>query len=154
MTMTSPSNPLPLTRLPPCPQEKSDIDNDVINPAVLKPVMEDLCRFTDELGPNHVQVADMWNSLGLIRLHMQHNAPAAIKCHQEALKIYKMNKVSVLQLAVTLGDLGTCYERIGEEEQALIIYQEATQLLRGSDISSSLRMVHSIRRSVARLKRE
>jgi tetratricopeptide (TPR) repeat protein len=116
--------------------------------------MEDLCRFTAELGPNHGKVADTWNSLGLIRLHMQHNAPAAIMCHQEALRIYRMNEASDPQLAVTLGDMGTCYERIGEEERALIFYHEALQLLGVSEVSPSHLVERSIRRSVARIKRE
>jgi tetratricopeptide (TPR) repeat protein len=152
MASASPSSPL--ERLPPSPEETSDRDSEVDNPAVLLPVIEDLCRLTDELGPNHVKVAETWNSLGLIRLHMQRNESAAIKCHEEAIKIYKMNEVSALQLAVALGDLGACYERTGEPEQALGIYQEASQLLGVSEISSSHRMAQSIMRSIARIKRE
>jgi tetratricopeptide (TPR) repeat protein len=153
-TMASASTPSPDTRRPPSPEETSDRDSDVNNPTVLLPVIEDLCRFTDELGPNHVKVADTWNSLGLIRLHMQHNESAAIKCHQEAIKIYKMNDLSTLQLAVTLGDLGACYERVGEPEHALGIYQEALQMLEVSEVSSSHLVAQSIMRSIARLKRE
>lgn len=152
--MATASTPSPLARRPPSPEELSDRDSGVNNPAVLLPVIADLFRFTDELGPNHIKVAETWNSLGLIRLHMQHNVSAAIKCHEEAIKIYKMNEVSALQLAVTLGDLGGCYERIGEPEHALVIYQEAFQLLKVSAVSPSRRVIQSITRSIARLKRE
>jgi tetratricopeptide (TPR) repeat protein len=148
------ASPSLLARRSPSPEEIGDRDSAVNNPAVLLPVLEDLCRFRDELGPNHVKVAETWNSLGLIRLHMQHNESAAIKCHEEAIKIYRMNEVSALQLAVTLGDLGACYERVCEPEHALGIYQEALHLLAVSKVSPSHRVTLSIVRSIARLKRE
>jgi tetratricopeptide (TPR) repeat protein len=152
--MTSASTPSPLARRSPSPEETGDRDSKVNNPAVLLPVIEDLCRFRDELGPNHVKVAETWNSLGLIRLHMQHNESAAIKCHEEAIKIYRMNDLSALQLAVTLSDLGGCYERACRPERALGIYQEALHVLVVSKVSPSHRMTQSIIRSIARLKRE
>jgi hypothetical protein len=150
-TMMASASPL---RRSPSPEETGDRDSGVNNPAVLLPVLEDLCRFRDELGPNHVKVAETWNSLGLIRLYMQLNESAAIKCHEEAIKIYKMNEGSALQLAVTLADLGACYERVCEPEHALRIYQEALQLLVVSKVSPSHRVTQSVVRSLARLQRE
>lgn len=138
----------------PSPVEESDNDAGVMNPAVLEPVMEDLCRFRAELGPDHVKVADTWSSLGLIRLHMQHNKPAAIKCHREALKIYQKNNAPALLQAVTMSDLGGCYERTGDTQKAQQLFQDAMQLLKVTEVPSTHRVHQSISRSIARLNRK
>jgi tetratricopeptide (TPR) repeat protein len=154
MTVSTALAPSEHERRTPTPVEESDNDTGVLNPVVLEAVMGDLCRFRDELGPDHIKVADTWNSLGLIRLHMQHNGPAAIKCHQEALKIYQKNGAPALLQSVTLSDLAGCYERTQEAEKALQLYQDANELLLVSETSPSHRVVQSIARAIARLKRE
>jgi hypothetical protein len=135
-----------------------DTDSESEDPPVLSRVLEDLAKLTNEFGPNDVKVADAWNSLGLIRQHMMRNMPAAIKCHQRALDIYRCNNEEVskmtMQIAVTLIDLGSCYERTAQSEQALRKYEEAECLLETSDISPSHRIFCSVERAVARLKRK
>ena len=142
-------------RHPPSPHEDSDSCDNAERPLVLKQVLADLLRLTEELGPIHVKVAETWNSLGLIRLHMQHNAQAAIKCHREALSIYQANAdSSTLDIAVTLNDLGRCYERLNDPDKALQTYERAAEMLRGdSSIRKAHSVVESVNRAVARLRR-
>ena len=140
---------------PPSTHEHSDSSEDAERPLVLKQVLADLMRLTDELGPTHKQVAETWNSLGLIRLHMQHNVQAAVKCHQEALSIYKVNPASsTLEIAVTLNDLGRCFERLSDPKRALEIYEQAAEMVRSDDsIRKTHSVVESVKRAVARLRR-
>mmetsp|Transcript_12055 Transcript_12055/g.23162 ORF Transcript_12055/g.23162 Transcript_12055/m.23162 type:complete len:160 (-) Transcript_12055:199-678(-) len=143
-------------RKPPSPHEESDSSSDETDrPLVLKQVLADLIRLTNELGPSHVKVADTWNSLGLIRLHMQRNVQAAIKCHQEALSIYMGSQDgSTVDIAVTLNDLGRCYERLNDQIKALETYEKAHELvLNDSSIRKTHSVVESVKRSVARLRR-
>lgn len=142
-------------RTPPSPHEESDSSDDVERPLVLKQVLADILRLSEELGSTHVKVAEVWNSLGLIRLHMQHNAQAALKCHQEALCIYRLNKdTSSLDIAVTLNDLGRCYERLDEQGKALKTYEEAAEMVRkDGSIRKTHSVVESVHRAVARLRR-
>jgi hypothetical protein len=145
-----------IDRKRPSPHEDSDSSKDVRPPVVLHQVLADLVRFTEELGPNHVKVAETWNSLGLIRLHMQQNVNAAVKCHKEALVIYRFNADALtLDIAVTLADLGRCYERLNDCTQALQKYQEAVDLMQNDpSIRQNHSVVESVRRSMARLRRE
>ena len=142
-------------RTPPSPHEDSDSCDDVERPLVLQQVLADLMQLSDELGSTHVKVAEIWNSLGLIRLHMQHNVQAAVKCHCEALSIYRLNKeASTLDIAVTLNDLGRCYERLGEPNKALSTYEEAAEMVRNdTSIRRTHSVVESVNRAVARLRR-
>ena len=142
-------------RTPPSPHEDSDSSDDAERPLVLKQVLADLLRLSEELGTTHVKVAEVWNSLGLIRLHMQHNVQAAVKCHEEALCIYRLNKdASTLDIAVTLNDLGRCYERLDQQSKALRTYEEAAEMVRkDASIRKTHSVVESVHRAVARLRR-
>jgi len=134
-------------------QDEKGCREDGVDPVVLRPVLEDLAKLTDELGPNHDKVAEVWGSLGLIRQHMQKNVPAAVKCHEEALKIYRLNTACATKVAVTLNDLANCYERVCEQDRALQLYQEALTLLEASNVPEDHRVFSSTMRAVARLKR-
>lgn len=125
------------------------------NPLVLEQVRTELLNRTRELGPSHVKVAETWNSLGLIRLHMQRNAPAAMKCHEEALKIYRgLDDADPCQLADTLADLGRCCERLNEHDRALALYEEALRIVQAADVPDSRRRLFaSTEQRVARLSR-
>lgn len=141
-------------RKPPSPHEDSDSSDDIERPLVLKQVLADLMQYTEELGPTHIKVAETWNSLGLIRLHMQHNVQAAIKCHTEALEIYMLVNAPKIDLAVTLNDLGRCYERSKDQIKALETYEQAEELVRSdSSIRKTHSVVDSLQRAVARLRR-
>lgn len=129
-------------------------DNEYFKPKVLGPVLSDLERLREELGPDDVKVAETWASLGLIRMHMQRITPAAIKCHEEALRIYRKNGSPPMQVSITLNDLAACYERVGDMERALSTYQEALDTIQtASEVSPTHRIVQSITRSLARLQR-
>lgn len=123
------------------------------DPVVLKTVLEDLRRYTDELGSDHIKVADAWNALGLIRLHMQGDTLSAVECHEEALRIYRSGPTEGMQVAVTLNDLGACYERAQDVERALEVYQEALSLMKEAEVSRKNRILASTERAVARLLR-
>ena len=139
----------------PSPHEDSDSSDDVERPLVLKQVLADLLRLTEELGPTHLKVAEVWNSLGLIRLHMQRNVQAAVKCHQEALAIFRCNQESsTVDIAVTLNDLGRCYERLDYQQEALQTYEEAVAMIcKDTSIQKTHTVVESLNRAVARLRR-
>ena len=100
---------------------------DSVDPIVLPQALSELDRSVAMHGPNHEKVAEAWNSLGLIRLHMQKNAHEALKCHQKALDIYNLIEApSVhLHMAITFNDLGMCYERLNDRENALLLYNRA-----------------------------
>jgi tetratricopeptide (TPR) repeat protein len=142
-------------RKPPSPLEDSDSSGELgKDPLVLKQVLADLVRFTEELGCTHPKVAETWNTLGLIRLHMQRNIKAAIKCHEEALSIYKVTDGSTIDVAVTLNDLGRCYERLNHIEKALEIYERAECLIReDTTVRQNHGVLDSLERAVARLRR-
>uniref|UniRef100_A0A7S1D2E4 Kinesin light chain n=1 Tax=Cyclophora tenuis TaxID=216820 RepID=A0A7S1D2E4_CYCTE len=135
------------TRSKPKTAYSRDSDN-----VVLRQVLDDLRRYRRDLGENHEKVAETWNSLGLIRLHMQRDPEAALGCHQEALKIFR-KKTANLAMAITLNDLGYCYERLNQREQALEIYKEAVDLLKKQKLGQSHPRMIATQRSVNRLMR-
>ena len=140
---------------PPSPYEESDFSQDGRNPWALQQVQSDIARLTQELGPLHPKIAETWNSLGLIRLHVQNMIPAAIKCHEEALFIYRNNpNENCLAIAATLNDLGRCYERIEDTARALEVYQEAECLIERKESTGTFRcLLLSVRHAIARIQR-
>ena len=113
---------------------------------LLRCVLNDLQRLQQE--GNQEQISEAWNSLGLIRLHTQHNAEAAIRCHRQALQFCQ----DPVEIAVTLNDLGYCFERLQQPDRALVIYKQAQQIIQEHAPDSHPRKV-SIERSLARILR-
>ncbi len=120
---------------------------------VLHRVIVDLRTALHEFGNNHNSVAEAWNALGLVRVHMQRDAEAARICHEEALRIYIKNQEDI-ETAVTLNDLGYCHEQLGEQEKALKLYEEALSLLAKVNVDESHPRMISTRRAVHRIRRE
>jgi tetratricopeptide (TPR) repeat protein len=121
---------------------------------LLVEVLHDLEQQRHDLGDSHVQVAETWNSLGLIRLHMQHNIRDAIECHERALRIYRKQQEEAKQaMAVTLHDLGYCYERLGQRDRALQQYQEAMTILKNQNYQASHPRRIATQRSMDRVLR-
>jgi tetratricopeptide (TPR) repeat protein len=136
-------------------QKESLIDfdgSDAGNP-VLRRVMSDLRTAQHEYGNYHNSVAEAWNALGLVRVHMQRDAKGAKMCHEEALRIYVSNKEHV-ETAITLNDLGYCHEQLGEHNQALQRYEEALTILSSLKLDESHPRMISTRRAVYRVRRE
>jgi tetratricopeptide (TPR) repeat protein len=127
--------------------------HDPCNNPVLKEILEDLEDCQKVYGNVHPKVADAWNALGLIRVHMERNADEARKCHEYALAIYKEMNLAK-EIAITLNDLGYCFERLDQREMALQSYQEALQLLDPESLSDNDPRVISTRRAVSRILRE
>jgi tetratricopeptide (TPR) repeat protein len=128
-------------------------EEDTSNPVLCR-VLADLRASQLEYGYNHSKVADAWNALGLIRVHMQRDAKAAKKCHEHALRIYKDN-LQLTETAIALSDLGYCCEQLpGQQERASKLYLEALQILRELNLSDSHPCMISTRRAVSRLRRE
>lgn len=119
---------------------------------VLKQVVDDLHRYRRDLGESHLKVAETWNSLGLIRLHMQQNAQDAKGCLEEALRIFESCD-SRTSVAVTLNDLGYCHERLDETDKAVEAYKRAFDLLEAEKFSPSHPRMISTQRSLSRLAR-
>jgi tetratricopeptide (TPR) repeat protein len=130
-------------------QEEEDMSN-----PVLRQVLSDLRDCQCEYGCQHGKVADAWNALGLIRLHMQRDAEAARQCHEHALRIYKEN-LQLTEAAITLNDLGYCYEQLNQQESALKLYREAWKILvNEKQLSDFHPCVISIQRAVSRIGRQ
>jgi tetratricopeptide (TPR) repeat protein len=129
-------------------QEEEDMSN-----PVLRRVLSDLKHCQSEYGYRHGKVADAWSALGLIRVHMQRDAEAARQCHEHALRIYKEN-LQLTEAAITLNDLGYCYEQLSQQDSALKLYLEALQILTDSELSDYHPCVMSIQRAVSRIRRE
>lgn len=126
-------------------------DEDTSNP-VLRQVLSDLFSCQEEYGSDHSKVAEAWNALGLIRIHMQHDAAAAKECHEQALRIYRVN-IQTSDIAVTLNDLGYCFEQLSQPEMAMKNYQEALLLLKELDLPDNNPRFLSVNRAVSRLSR-
>ena len=120
---------------------------------VIKQVLDDLTRYRRDLGESHEKVAETWNSLGLIRLHMQQDAHGAKHCFEEALRIFEQID-SQASIAITLNDLGCCLERLQENEKAISVYQKARQLLEAEKYSATHPRMLSTERSISRLLRK
>jgi tetratricopeptide (TPR) repeat protein len=114
---------------------------------LLKCVLRDLRRWQTE--SNLEETAKAWCALGLIRLHTQRNPTEAIRCHKEALRLYQQDPI---ENAVTLNDLGLCYERLNQQDKALQTYKEASRLL-DLHLSESHPTKLAVERSLARLHR-
>jgi len=69
------------------PLHESESDG---NP-VLGRVLSDLRTAQHEYGSCHDTVAEAWNALGLVHVHMRRDTEAAKVCHQEALRIFSKN---------------------------------------------------------------
>jgi hypothetical protein len=133
-------------------------------PHMLPQVLADLDRLIIELGPSAIQVAEAWNSLGLIRCRMQKKHAAAVHCHQQALIIFQTAASAeckdpslssvILQIVVTLIDLGTCYELQHNHDAALKSYRKADALiLKAPPGAIASHVAYSCRRALARMER-
>jgi tetratricopeptide (TPR) repeat protein len=127
------------------PQEEKMEGNISTNP-VLAAVLLDLEKSQTE--GDQQKIAEAWNSLGLVRLHTQHNTKEAIICHKKALKMC----IDPVETAITLNDLGFCYERLNEHDQAMQVYKQAMQLL-GNRLADSHPRKLGLERNMARLLR-
>jgi tetratricopeptide (TPR) repeat protein len=108
-----------------------------------------------EHGEESVELAETWNALGLVRLHMQRDAEEGRKCHEEALRIYRgkcdEDRVAV---AVTLNDLGNCYEQLHQSSRALDSYNKALRLLKEQKMADNHVRMQATLRSISRLSRK
>ena len=132
--------------------------------AFLDSVLADLERFqmssssrslddrSDEAVDETKKLAETWNSLGLIRLHMQKDAPSAKDCHVEALQIFERNRQR-MDMAITLIDLGYCYERLNQQEDALRQYQHALTVLEEERVSKDHPRMMAVQRAISRITR-
>lgn len=129
------------------PQKQArDSEKDV----VLRQVLADMKRH--RLSGESSKVAETWNSLGLIRLHMQRDASSARECHEEALRIVR-NLGDKKLIAITLHDLGYCLERMQEREQALTKYEEAISHLKQACVNKSHPRMIATQRAMDRVLR-
>lgn len=126
-------------------------DEDTQNP-VLREILLDLKRSQQEFGYSHEKVAEAWNALGLIRVHMQRDAKKAKQCHENALRIFQDNFMPA-ETAITLNDLGYCYEQLSEQDSALKIYREALRIMKELKIAENHPRMMSTQRAVCRLQR-
>lgn len=126
-------------------------DEDTENP-VLMEILLDLERSQQEFGYSHEKVAEAWNALGLIRVHMQRDAKKAKQCHENALRIFQLNCMSA-ETAITLNDLGYCYEQLGDQDSALNVYREAFRIMKELKMAENHPRMLSTQRAVCRLQR-
>lgn len=120
------------------------------NPLLLN-ALEELNR---SLIEGDVQkMAQSWNSLGLVRLHTQLDPHEAIRCHKNALQLLQTSpsmdvtttshpsttivtgtNSHALELAATFHDLGLCYERLNDMNEAMKSYLHARDILSSKNL--------------------
>ena len=119
---------------------------------VLRQVLADMKRHRQ--SGDSQKMAETWNALGLIRLHMQRDASSARECHEEALRILQQDDCNNKRLiAITLHDLGYCCERMEERTDALSLYKEAISLLQQDDCDKSHPRMIATQRAMNRVLR-
>lgn len=132
-------------------QQDHDESRDTRNPLLSKALHE-----LDQslIAGDRQRMAQAWNSLGLVRLHTQLKPHEAIRCHRNALQLLLSSSSSpttstteedsssssgacqgacssqhLLELATTYKDLGLCYERLNDTNEAMAMYLEAQKIL-------------------------
>lgn len=126
--------------------------NNVNNNPVLNQILHDLNLARKTCGDDDPNVADAWNALGLVRIHMQRDALGAKSCHERALRIFQDQKLQ-LETAITLLDLGYCFERLERREEAMQKYQQALDILQAEKVSEDHPQVMSTKRAMSRILR-
>jgi tetratricopeptide (TPR) repeat protein len=119
---------------------------------VYNQVMQDLRKARRTYGDNHSKVAEAWNALGLVRIHMQRDVEGAQCCHQQALRIFQDLQMKK-ETAITLVDLGYCCERMGQRDNAMQKYQQALEILDAEQHPESHPQVISTKRAISRMLR-
>ena len=109
-------------------------------------------RIVECVNDNNRKLAETWNSLGLVRLHVQKNVQAAVQCHETALKLLDGTPFQ-MEMAITRNDLGYCYERSDQPEDALQQYQLALRVLEEQHVSQHHARRLSIQRGIDRILR-
>ena len=125
---------------------KTPCDEEPMNP-LLESVLFELTQA--EKAGDRTQTIEAWNALGLIRLHTQRNPSEALRCHQHALTLCTQS----METSNTCADIGLCYERLGQDEEALKCYEKAYSLLRANNVSDAHPRVIGLKRVLARLGR-
>jgi len=121
------------------------------NPVLCR-VLDELDRLKDQYGGDHNSVAEAWNALGLVKVHMQRDTTGAMVCHEEACRIYIRNGEKV-ETAFTLSDLAYCYEQLGMQSKALSLYQDVLCIISEEKISEFHPKLGSTQRAIARIQR-
>eukprot|EP00542_Grammatophora_oceanica_P021442 CAMPEP_0194048030 /NCGR_PEP_ID=MMETSP0009_2-20130614/26617_1 /TAXON_ID=210454 /ORGANISM="Grammatophora oceanica, Strain CCMP 410" /LENGTH=152 /DNA_ID=CAMNT_0038693823 /DNA_START=210 /DNA_END=668 /DNA_ORIENTATION=+ len=126
---------------------------------VLQAVLQDLETYKkgghEHSAQQPTKVAETYNSLGLIKLHMQKDPQGAKECHEEALRILQedMTVYNPKTIAVTLNDLGFCCERLEQRQEAQRLYERSKRILRDEVLldASHPRMI-AMERALDRVK--
>lgn len=135
------------------PMRKLLAQHEKCNNPVLKQVLQELDDTQNTYGKLHPKVAEAWNALGLILVHMERDADEARRCHECALAIFKEVHFAK-ETAITLNDLGYCYERLDQRDVALENYQGALRILKSENLADDHARVISTKRAVLRIQRE
>lgn len=125
--------------------ELPSLDKEEQSNHLVQAVLDDLQQ-AQESG-SISETCEAWNALGLIRLHTRQNPEGALECHEMALRL--LGKESDCMRAVTLSDIGLCYERMEETKQAVLAYQQSMDLMKATNHPRKL----SLERTMARLSR-
>ena len=94
----------------------------------------------DNLGENHFLIAETLNSLALTHLHMMDDHQTAMQLHHEAMYILEQQEQTqqkLINLAITIGDIGNCYWKKGDYESARNEYMRSLQFFKSGRISHS-----------------
>ncbi len=142
-------------------EEGEEVKRPVESNPLLAQALEELDRNLVK-GDRH-RMAQSWNSLGLVRLHTQLDILEAIRCHKNALQLLQSSSSSPsssssssssfslsphhhhshddaraasdsLELATTFHDLGLCYERLNDTNQAMQSYLQARDILSSENL--------------------
>ena len=94
-----------------------------------------------KFGINHFSVAETLNALALTYHYMMNDHETAIQLHYEAKDILEgqkeRNQQNILNLAITIGDIGNCFWKKGDHQSARNEYMASLQFLNSCQISES-----------------
>jgi tetratricopeptide (TPR) repeat protein len=121
--------------------------------SLLEEVLHDLDRYQTLFGDADIKTAEMWTSLGLIRLHIENDPDGAVSCFNESLRIFMKNS-DLKSVATTWNDLGLCFERLHMYDDALKSYLKARDIFEEESFSKSHPSIISSERSICRLLRK
>jgi len=104
-------------------------------------LQKELDKQMSHLGNAHPKVAETLNAIGLAHHHMTNNQDEAFCYHRRALEIFRAqpekNKENLLNIALTLADIGNCHWKRKEYDQANKFFSEASAVFEQCKISKT-----------------
>lgn len=80
------------------------------------------------LGENNPRIATLYNNLGVFYLGLN-RYQEAVQCYEKAVQLWSNSMLSKHHLIDAYGNLGVVYERLGDKEKALSMFEEGEKVV-------------------------